>query len=156
MVCLNLKKLERKLINNDSPHILGYCYFIFFLTALSILYLYPNTSQGSEELRILGFIASLLISFWGFRKTLIVNQTSGNKDFFKKFFSLSFVAGLRVMGGLIAFVLILRGSKLFLQSYFSFPQGPMLSEMSKLLLAPIIFYIFFILLINAFKRVNGD
>lgn len=154
MVWFNIKKLERKLITNDSPHTLGYCYFIIFLTALTILYLYPNTSRGAEELKILGFIASLLISFWGFRKILLLNQQGGNKDFYKKFFSLSFVTGLRVFGGLIAFALVLRGSRFLLQNYLSFPEGPMLNEFSKLLMAPAVFLIFFILLINAFKRVN--
>lgn len=154
MVWFNIKNLERILVNSDSPHTLGYCYFVIFLTAWSVLYLYPNTSPGAEELQIIGFIASLLISFWGFRKTLMVNQQGGNKDFYKKFFSLSFVTGLRVFGGLITFALILRGSRFLLQIYLPFPEGPMLSEFSKLLLGPAIFLIFFILLINAFKRVN--
>lgn len=154
MVWLNIKKLERKLVTNDSPHTLGYSYFIIFLTALTILYLSPNTSRGAEEFKIIGFIASLLISFWGFRKTVIVNQMGGNKNFYKKFFSLSFVTGLRVFGGLVAFAFFLRGIKFLLQNFFPFPEGPMLSEFSKFLLAPVIFLIFFILLINAFKRVN--
>lgn len=154
MVWFNIKKLERKLVTNNYPHTLGYCYIIVLLTALTILYLHPNTSRGREELKIIGFIVSLLISFWGFRKTLIVNQQGGNKDFYMKFFSLSLVTGLRVFGGLIAFALILRGSRFLLQSYFPFPEGQMLNEVSKLLLVPAVFLIFFILLINAFKRVN--
>lgn len=151
---MNFKKMERTLVNNDFSQTLGYCYLISFLAAVSILYLFPHASMLSEDLQAFGFLSCVLISLWGYQKTLALNRGVANKDFHKKFFSLSFITGLRVFGGLLLVSLILRGSKNLFSTYLSIPEGPLLSEFSKFLLIPAVFLVFFLLLINAFKRVS--
>jgi hypothetical protein len=156
MIWFNIKKLEKKLVNDDFSETLGYCYLITFLSAISILFFFPGTSSGNEELKIPGIILSLLISFWGFQKVFEINRIGSNKDFFKRLFVLSFVTGVRLCTGLVIFSFTLRGSKIFLENFDpNLIDGALLGSTSKLFVATIACLTFFVMLINSFKRINS-
>lgn len=156
MIWFNIRKLERKLANDDFPESLGYSYLIIFLSLVTLLYFLPNNaSTGNGILKTFTMIAMLATSFWGIGKIMEVNKNGGSRDFFKRFLSLSFVTGVRLVTGLVIFALIVRGFKHLLQE--SFPvlqQGVLFGEFSKIALATVASVLFFQMLINSFRRVN--
>ncbi len=156
MIWFNIKKLERKLAHDDFPETLGYSYLMIFLSLITFLYLFPgNTSSGNELLKTLTVISTLVISFWGISRIMEISNNVGNKDFFKRFLSLSFVTGARLMTGLVIFSLIARGAKSLLQEVFpALQQGPLFGEFSRIALATVASILFFKMLINSFRRVN--
>lgn len=156
MIWFNIRKLEKKLANGDFPETLGYSYLVIFLSLITLLYFLPNNpSSENWILQALTMVSMLAISFWGIGRIMEVNKNGGNKDFFKRFLSLSFVTGVRLVTGLVIFSLIVRGLKFLLQESFpAFQQGVLFGEFSRITLATVASVLFFQMLINSFRRVN--
>lgn len=156
MIWFNIKKLEKKLANDDFPETLGYSYLIIFLSLVTLLYFFPNNpSSGNAILKTLSAVSMLAVSFWGINRIIKVNKYGGNRDFFKRFLSLSFVTGVRLITGLIAFSLFARGAKYLLQEFSpAIQDGPFFGDFSRVALSAIVSVLFFQMLINSFRRVN--
>lgn len=157
MIWFNVKKLERKLANDDFPRTLGYAYLIIFLSLLTFLCSLPEKSpaSGNESVKILTVVLILLISFWGTNKIMEVNRNSGIRDFFKKFLALSFVNGVRLLSGLAVFLFLVKGIRYLLQTMYNFVQeGPLFGNLSKVFLASVLSILFFQMLVNSFRRIN--
>lgn len=157
MIWFNIKKLERKLANDDFPETLGYVYLIIFLSLLTSLYFLPHkaSSSGNDFFRILTVILTLLISLWGTNRIMGVNRNGSNKDFIKKFLALSFVAGVRLVTGLTVFLLIIKYLHHLVQNFYpGLVKGLLFGDISKLFLASVLSIFFFQILINSFRRIN--
>ena len=153
----NTKKLEKKLINDGLPEKLGYLFLVIFLSAVTIVSLFSNYSSGSEEIGITGIIITMGISIWGILKAFEINRSAGNKDFLKRFLYLSFFSGIKLIAYLFAFSIVLRGLKLAVEIMFpSVIEGAILGDVSKMIIASSASALFFIMLINSFKRINEE
>ncbi len=153
----NTKKLEKKLINNGLPEKMGYFFLVIFLSAITLISLFSESSTGNEKIAFAGVFISLGISIWGILKAFEINRSAGNKDFLKRFLYLSFLSGVRLIAYLLVFSIVLRGLKLAVDYVFpSIIEGAILGDVSKLVISSTASAIFFIMLTNSFKRINEE
>ena len=97
MIWFNIKSLEEKLINNKISEETGYHYLLTFLIFLSIAFAGNMEDDFSTKWWSLGdFLISLVILIFGLSKVFKINSSADNKDFLKRYFSLSFVHSLRI------------------------------------------------------------
>ncbi|CAN5201578.1 hypothetical protein BH23BAC2_BH23BAC2_17020 [soil metagenome] len=148
------KKLEKKLANNDFSNKTGYLYLITFLIMLSFLLNFPELHAGNQTF---GLVINLLICGWGIGRTFEINQSTGNNDFLKRFISLSFLSGLKLSVALLAFVFVLKTIK-YIAGFISpdYFDGPLLAAVPQPILGAGASIVFFVILINSFKRLNED
>ncbi|MDT0649201.1 hypothetical protein [Autumnicola edwardsiae] len=101
-------------------------------------------------------IVSLITVIWGVKKTFEINQQGDNRDYFKRFISISFVANIRVavLVFSVTFIIVLvkafteiAGASIVLSSF----QEEIFHLVSSLAILGIDFYI----LLNSFKRINA-
>ncbi|APS38938.1 hypothetical protein [Salegentibacter sp. T436] len=155
MIWFNLKKLERLLIQNKITESISYQYLLVFLVLITLSTNAPETDFSHYGWEISYIILELLITIVGTYLVFKVNSDGENRDFLKRYFSLSFVNGLR----LVIFYLVLR--LIFKIIMFVIPLdlwhsvNDFLGEDAGEFFFDIIFsLIFYWLLMSSFKRVN--
>lgn len=154
MIWPPVKKLEKKLLRDDFSDKTGYLYLVSFLLMVTFLLKFPDIHSGDQTI---GLVINLLICGWGVGRTLDINTKTGNEDYLKRFLSLSFITGIKLSVGLLIFTLILKAVKYFSELISpGLIEGPLLGGMPKLIIGAIASIIFFVMLINSFKRVNAE
>ena len=155
MIWFNLKKLERLLIQNKITEAISYQYLLVFLVLITLSANAPETDFSHYGWEISYIILELLITIVGTYLVFKVNSDGDNRDFLKRYFSLSFVNGLR----LVIFYLVLR--LIFKIIMFVIPLdlwhsiNDFFGEDAGEFFFDIIFsLIFYWLLMSSFKRVN--
>ncbi len=149
-----VKKLEKKLIRDDFSDKTGYLYLVSLLLLVTLLLKFPVIQSGDHTF---GLVLNLLICAWGVGRTLEINKETGNEDYLKRFMSLSFITAIKLCVGLVAFTLLLKAIKYITESISpGLIEGPLLSGMPKIMVGAAASVIFFIMLINSFKRVNAE
>lgn len=98
MIWLRLKKLETKLINNDISEKTSFQYLLIYLVLIALVMTIP----GKEEFSHWGWKAGkglldLVITVVGTYLVFSINSKGDNRDFVKRYLSLSFVNGLRLV-----------------------------------------------------------
>lgn len=98
MIWLRLKKLETKLINNDISEKTSFQYLLVHLVLIALVMTIP----GEEEFSHWGWKAGrglldLVITVVGTYLVFSINSKGDNRDFVKRYLSLSFVNGLRLV-----------------------------------------------------------
>lgn len=105
MIWLRLRKLERKLAKRELSEHTTFQYLITYLVVLITLAALPEiTPYSSWNWDISHFIITLVITIAATFTAFRSNKKGDNRDFLKRFLSLSFVIGIWVVMG----VLILR------------------------------------------------
>lgn len=104
MIWFNLQKLERLLIQNKITEAISYQYLLVLLVLLTLSANVPVKVFSNTGWEISYIILDLLITIVGTYLVFKVNSNGDNRDFLKRYFSLSFVNALR----LIIFYLVLR------------------------------------------------
>ncbi len=97
MIWFNIKSLEEKLINNKISEETGYHYLLTFLIIVSIV-IYSDIPDdfSSKWWSLADFLIGLVITIFGLAKIFKINTNADNKDFLKRYFSLSFVHSIRI------------------------------------------------------------
>ena len=156
MIWLNLKKLELLLIQNKITESISYQYLLVFLVILTLATNAPKTDFTYYGWEISYIILELLITIVGTYLVFQVNEKGDKRDFLKRYFSLSFVNGLR----LLIFYLVLR--LIFKIIMFVIPLdlwyaiNDSFGEDAGVFFFDIIFsIIYYVLLMASFKRVNA-
>ncbi|MBO2544420.1 hypothetical protein J0871_08355 [Salegentibacter sp. BDJ18] len=156
MIWFNLKKLERLLIQNKITEAISYQYLLVFLVLITLSANAPETDFSHYGWEISYIILELLITIVGTYLVFKVNSDGDNRDFLKRYFSLSFVNGLR----LVIFYLVLK--LIFKIIMFIIPLdlwhsiNDFFGEDAGEFFFDIIFsLIFYWLLMSSFKRVNS-
>src|SRR5690606_34246697 len=144
---------EKKLINNQFSDKTGYLYLVSLLLMVTILLNFPGLYSDGLNF---GLLLNLLICGWGVGRTLEINKDSGYDDYLKKFMSLSFISAIKLCAGLLVLAIVLKGVK-YLAEFFSYNiiDGPLLGGIPKPFIGAAASVIFFLMLINSFKRVNA-
>ncbi len=157
MIWLNLKKLERLLIQNKITEAISYQYLLVFLVLLTLASNVSETDDFSHYgWEISYVILELLITIVGTYLVFKVNSDGDNRDFLKRYFSLSFVNGLRLVlfavGIRLIFKIIMFVIPLDLwhtiNDFFGEDAGEFFFDI-------ILSIIFYVLLMASFKRVNA-
>jgi len=156
MIWFNLKKLERLLIQNKITEAISYQYLLVFLVLITLSANAPETDFSHYGWEISYIILELLITIVGTYLVFKVNSDGDNRDFLKRYFSLSFVNGLR----LVIFYLVLR--LIFKIIMFVIPLDLWHSindffgeDVGEFFFDIIFSLIFYWLLMSSFKRVNS-
>lgn|SRR5690606_26903754 len=157
MIWFNIKKLERKLASGNSSDKMAYQYFLAFLIVTVALAFFPKSAAGSSAISIAVLLVNLVVIIWGISKTMEININGGDRDYLKRFLSLSFVTGSRVVVYVIVISVILKTSGSLAEQFFpAFTDGVLFGSSAKLILSMVASYGFFSMLINSFRRVNDN
>lgn len=152
MIWFNIKKTEKKLVENDFSDEEGFKY----LLAFSILGVF--SIFGSISVNFISFIrlfVNIAITIWGSYSIFKANASGDGKDFFKRYFILSWVIGFR----LFLFQLIVIVFSIII--FFIISNGSLASDLNSLIgsfvsmiISSLFMLIYFLLLTNSFKRVS--
>ncbi len=155
MILYNIKELEKLLINGKLSDKLAFKYLFIHLILFTLAGYIPIDSDNPAWSIWVHLLISLVAIIWGVRKTFEINQEGDNRDYFKRFISLSFVAGIRtfVIGLIISFLLVI-GNKVAEHMISSSGQYLWI-EVSELVGYTLLNIVFFYILIKSFKRVNS-
>jgi hypothetical protein len=158
MIWFNIKSLEEKLIQNKVSEETGFHYLLTFLIFL-MLAIGQNTDDdfSNKWWRYGDFLIGLFIMIWGISKTFKINSKGNNKDFLKRYFSLSFVHSFRLA---IVLVIILLLKKLLIE-YAPVNISSLLIALTKSDLVEfsvnlLISVLYYFLLIKSFMLVNKN
>ena len=157
MIWLNLKKLERLLIQNKITESISYQYLLVFLVLLTLASTFPETDDFSHYgWEVAYIILELLITIVGTYLVFKVNSDGDNRDFLKRYFSLSFVNGLRLALFAVLIRLIFKIIMFVIPLDLWYSINDFFEEDSGEFFFDIILSIvFYVLLMASFKRVNS-
>jgi len=105
MIWLDIRKLEEKISKNELSDKDGFQYVLafFILSTLPV----GISSQGEEPwIRVLKCLLLVAVNIWGVNAAYKANAEVDGKDFFKRFFAIYWVIGMRVLLALLIFMFI--------------------------------------------------
>lgn len=156
MIWFNIKKLERKIADNDFSDKDVFKYFLAF-SILGSLVAYLSTTESF--ITYIELFIDIIITIWGSYSIYKVNSSGDGQDFFKRFFALSWVIGFRLflfsliisIPLVIIYDIISPDSILSLES-----ESDTLSEdFGFMIISSLILLIYYFLLIGSFRRVSS-
>jgi hypothetical protein len=105
MIWFDLKNLENKISNNELTDKDGFSYVLafFVLSAIGISFI-TNSSNG--WIKLTQCVISVFITVWGLKTVYEVNNEIDGKDFFKRFFAINWVIGMRLLVITLIFAVI--------------------------------------------------
>ena len=158
MIWFNIKSLEEKLIQNKVSEETGFHYLLTFFIFLMFAIIQNTDDDFSNKWWRYGdFLIGLIIMIWGISKTFKINSKGNNKDFLKRYFSLSFVHSFRLA---IVIVILLILKKLLIEfapvTISSLLTTLTKSDMIEFSFNLLISVIYYFLLIKSFILVNKN
>jgi uncharacterized membrane protein len=152
MTWFNIKELERKIINDELNDKEGFDYLLYSSVFLTFFTYIGIKEYTNDWLHFLEFIISLVITLAQLKVTYNINAKGGQIDYLKRFFSISFVVGVRlfVYAFLVAFILGIIVA--IVDPHIE--KDPNNEEMMELVFISIFGIVYYIQLTNSFKRVN--
>ncbi|SOC81610.1 hypothetical protein SAMN06296241_3191 [Salinimicrobium sediminis] len=154
MIWYEIKELERLLITGKLSDKTAFNYLFVHLIFLTLADYLPKGDDPTWVVWVLLFI-SLAAVIWGVKKTYEINTGGDNRDYFKRFISLSFVAAIRtlVIGILFAFILAIIN---LIAEHYVIPPGQysVWEEITQLFFYALLSVYYFYTLITSFRRIN--
>ncbi len=152
MYFLNLKKLENELINNTISENEGFKYF-FFLTIISMIPMYLESHKDIAS-RLIECIIQIVIAIIGIKKTFSINKSGDGKQYYIRYFSLSFVTMFRVLIFYMIILIFYHLLSTMLQSFFGNTYIPdLIFNFSSSLLIGALYYM---LICKSFKKIAAQ
>jgi ABC-type polysaccharide/polyol phosphate export permease len=152
MTWFNIKEVERKLINDELTDKESFDYLLY-TSVLFTFFTYVGVKEHTNDwLHFLEFIITLVITIVGIKATYTINATGGQKDYLKRYTSLSFVAGIRLFAYALLVAFILGIIVATINPHFEKDSNN--DEIVKLIFISIFGIVYYIQLTNSFKRVN--
>lgn len=159
MIWFKLKKLERKLSAGEVSEKTGMKYLLTWIIFFAVLFYLPGSSgpYSNEWWELSSFVLNLGIFIIAIDRIFRINRRNGKEDFLKKFISLTFVTGLRL---LLVYSFLWLLYKIFMYNIsddlFLFISGLWIEDVADLIHSLILTMIFSLLLIRSFKRANSE
>jgi hypothetical protein len=97
MIWFDIKELERGLKSGDVSDKEIFNYLIATLIMFSIVPYIPSNDYKTTWLIAVEIVIVIAITIIGTKMTFDINSRGDNKDYFKRFLSLSFVTGIRLV-----------------------------------------------------------
>jgi len=155
MIWLNLKELENKISKNELSERDGFNYVLAFFILCSIALSLPANNTGSW-FKFLACVISVVINVWGLNASYNANKAVDGKDFFKRFFAINWVVGMRLLL-VILVCAVMAGFVIAILSYNSHTNymdpSPM-KDVISLILMTLFTVICYLLIINSFQRLK--
>lgn len=152
MIWFDIKELERGLINGEVSDKEGYNYLLGSMIAMTVFSYLGSGDYANKWLSVIEAVISLFITVIMLKVTFDINNNGDNKDYFKRFISLSFVSGIR----LIAFALV---AAIPIGIIMYFVKGALgddqnTKDIFNVFLVTIFGIAYYFILTNSFRRVN--
>tara|TARA_B100002049_G_scaffold229843_1_gene206008 strand:+ start:169 stop:681 length:513 start_codon:yes stop_codon:yes gene_type:complete len=156
MIWLNLKKLERLLIQNKITESISYQYLLVFLVMLTLASTFPEKDDFSHYgWKVAFLILELLITIVGTYLVFQVNEKGDNRDFLKRYFSLSFVNGLRLVLLAVFIRLVFKVIMFVIPLDLWNTINDFFMDSGEFFFDIILSIVFYVLLLASFKKVNA-
>lgn len=152
MTWFNIKELERKLINDELTDKESFDYLLYSSVLLTFFTYIGVKEHTNDWLHFLELIISLVITILELKTTYTINTKGDQKDYLKRYISLSFVAGIRLF--VYAFLVAIPFGILMVVINEPVEKDQNYDEIIKLILISIFGIVYYIQLTNSFKRVN--
>lgn len=155
MIWFNIKELERKIVENEFSDEEGFKYFLAF-SILGVLA--TSISTAGNIITFIELLISVAIAIWGSYSIFKANSSGDGQDFFKRYFALSWVIGLR----LFIITLIIAIPLSFIYGVISYESIDLNSSESTtltedfvtMIISSLVGLVYYFLLTNSFKRVS--
>jgi hypothetical protein len=155
MIWIDIRKLENKISANELSDKDGFNYVLaYFILVAIVLAIISNDS--SALVKLLGSILSVIITIWGLNATYQANNEIDGKDFFKRYFAISWVIGMRliivmlvlsIISGLVIVIISTKNGSDYLKT------NPV-NELVSLIFTSVFSIICYLLIINSFRRIK--
>lgn len=155
MILFNIKELEKLLISGRLSDRLTFKYMFVNLIILNLVGYLPYEADGPWWSILMHISISLVAIIWGVRKTFEINQDGDNSDYFRRFISISFVAGVRTLVFGFFILLALTIIEKIVAYFISASILHVYLEASNLLGFTLLNIIYYHILIESFKRANA-
>ena len=152
MIWFNQHDLENKIVNEQLTDKDGLNYFfaIFVFTAIPF-----SLSNITALYHIDTLISVLILSIvvWGVISSYRANKRIDNKDFFNRFFSLSWIIGIRIILLVIISIIVINSVKGLIPSRY-YCNYKLLNFILIIVYIAMIWIINYVLIIKAFDRIR--
>ncbi|MGY5848557.1 hypothetical protein ACW6QP_14200 [Salegentibacter sp. HM20] len=155
MILFNFKELEKLLISGRLSDRLTFKYLFVNLIILNLVGYLPYESDRPWWSILMHISISLVAIIWGVRKTFEINHDGDNSDYFRRYISISFVAGVHTLVFGFLIVLVLTIIEKIVAHFISDSILHLYLESSNLLGFTLLNIIYYYILIEFFKRVNS-
>ena len=152
MIWFDIKELEQGLKNRDLSDKAIFNYLLANLIMFSIVPYISSNDYTTKWLIAIEIVVAIAITVIGTKRTFDINSAGDNKDYFKRFLSLSFVTGIR----LVVFVFIAAipvGIIVYLVDK-SIGENENAKDLFNLTLMAVVGIFYYYMLTNSFKRVS--
>lgn len=155
MIWFNIKELEKLIKDGKLSDKLVFNYLLTYLI-FSVVAGYPSNFDNPLWMEWVHLIISLIAVIWGVRKTFEINQEGNNQDYFKRFISLSFVTGIRVVVfALLVLFLFNLLTEILDATGVPFSLSSFQEEILKLAGFLLVIGFYYYMLLASFKRINS-
>lgn len=155
MIWFNIKKLEKRIKENEFSDKCAFKYFMAF-AILHVILAYSGLNEESY-ITLFEFLGIVGVTIWGTYSIFRINSSGDGKDFFKRFFALSWVVIIRLyVYAIMIFIPLMIIYYLGVYNSNSYFSGMVESKediiwMSYMIVFEIIYYL---MLRNSFRRVS--
>ena len=148
MIWFDLKRLEKKIIENDFSDNEGFSYFLAFLVLGFIVGYNDSVWNRISSIELL---VGLVITVWGAYSIFKTNAKGDGQDFFKRYFALAWVVGFRIFVSLLIFFTLFH-------MVYTIATGndadEVLTGWTDVIMSSLITLVFYIILKRSFERVS--
>lgn len=96
MIWFNISKLEEKISRNELSDKDGFNYVLAYFI-VSVLTMSVSSQNENAWFKLLNCFLLVLITIWGLNAAYKANNEIDGKDFFKRFFAINWVIGMRMI-----------------------------------------------------------
>jgi len=152
MIWFDIRQLEKKLVDGSLSDREGFNYLLANMLLFSITPYFVGERFQNYWLMIIQFVADIFITVLLVRATFDINKKGDSRDYFKRFFGLSFVATVRLFVYLLLVLLPIE-----IINFFADKSGVIdknAKEIFMLLLEITTLIVYYYMVTNSFRRVN--
>lgn len=154
MIWLNLRKLEKQLINGEVSDKTAFSYLLTHTILITVAMKLVGNDDPAWAIW-LHLLINVSATIWGMKKTYEINQRGDNREYLKRFLSLSFVVGIQMILLSVGLGIFLGMAALIAKSHYTFFLTTSAEVAMETGLLLILMAYYYYNLLSAFKRINA-
>jgi len=155
MIWLDISKLEDKISKNELSDKDGFNYVLAFFI-LSALTIDSGLQYENRWIKYLNCFLLVLITIWGLNRAYKANDEIDGKDFFKRFFAINWVIGMRMLFAILilSFILGMVIGIISLARSGNYIDTKPIKDLIITIFVPLFEVSYYILVINSIRRLK--